>query len=91
MLIIDNATVTEILTMKDCIRVQEEAFRKLPEGARVIFNLYVVEGYNHREIAEMINISEGTSKSQFARARQLLQGMIAKINAKTTKVAAAQG
>ncbi|MEN9708644.1 MAG: Ornithine cyclodeaminase 2, partial [Pseudomonadota bacterium] len=35
MLIIDNATVTEILSMKDCIRVQEEAFRKLPEGGAI--------------------------------------------------------
>lgn len=45
----------------------------LPEGCRVIFNMYAIEGYTHKEIAEMLNISEGTSKSQYARARQLLQ------------------
>jgi RNA polymerase sigma factor (sigma-70 family) len=46
---------------------------KLPPGARLIFNLYALEGYSHKEIAEKLNISEGTSKSQFNRARQLLQ------------------
>ena len=47
--------------------------RKLPSGARLIFNLYALEGYSHKEIAEKLNISEGTSKSQVNRARQLLQ------------------
>jgi RNA polymerase sigma factor (sigma-70 family) len=46
---------------------------KLPSGARLIFNLYALEGYSHREIAEKLNISEGTSKSQVNRARNLLQ------------------
>lgn len=45
----------------------------LPEGARVIFNLYAVEGYDHAEIADMLSISVGTSKSQLSRARKLLQ------------------
>ena len=53
--------------------------KKLPEGARVIFNLYAVEGYNHNEIAEMLDISSGTSKSQFSRARMLLQDWIGKL------------
>lgn len=52
---------------------------KLPEGARVIFNLYVVEGYTHKEIAELLNISEGTSKSQFSRGKQLLQAWVSKL------------
>jgi RNA polymerase sigma-70 factor (ECF subfamily) len=46
---------------------------KLPEGARLIFNLYAIEGYNHKEIAKKLNVSEGTSKSQFNRARTLLK------------------
>jgi RNA polymerase sigma factor (sigma-70 family) len=46
---------------------------KLPAGARMIFNLYALEGYSHKEIAERLKISEGTSKSQVNRARQLLQ------------------
>lgn len=48
----------------------------LPAGARCILNLYAIEGYNHREIAEMLNISEGTSKSQLSRARQLLEQIL---------------
>ncbi len=52
---------------------------QLPEGARVIFNLYVVEGYSHNEIAEMLDITTGTSKSQFSRAKSLLQNWIEKL------------
>lgn len=48
----------------------------LPAGARAVFNLYALEGYNHREIAEQLNISEGTSKSQLSRARELLRGFV---------------
>lgn len=45
----------------------------LPDGCRVVFNLFAIEGYNHKEIAEMLNISEGTSKSQYSRAKSLLK------------------
>ncbi|KXX67887.1 RNA polymerase sigma factor [Flammeovirga sp. SJP92] len=50
--------------------------QKLPDGCRVIFNLYAIEGYKHKEIAEMTGVTEGTSKSQFSRARKLLKEMI---------------
>ena len=50
---------------------------KLPDGARIVFNLYALEGFTHKEIAEKLNITEGTSKSQYNRARKLL---IAKLN-----------
>jgi RNA polymerase sigma factor (sigma-70 family) len=43
---------------------------------RMVFNLYAIEGYNHKEIGEMLGITEGTSKSQYSRARAILQGMI---------------
>ena len=46
--------------------------QSLPDGCRVVFNLFAIEGYSHKEIAGMLNISEGTSKSQYSRARQLL-------------------
>jgi RNA polymerase sigma factor (sigma-70 family) len=46
---------------------------RLPSGARMIFNLYALEGFSHKEIAEKLKISEGTSKSQVNRARQLIQ------------------
>ncbi len=47
--------------------------KRLPEGARLVFHMFAVEGYSHKEIAGKLNISEGTSKSQFNRARMLLQ------------------
>ncbi len=46
--------------------------RKLPTGYRTIFNLHAIEGFTHVEIAKMLGISEGTSRSQYARARNLL-------------------
>lgn len=49
---------------------------ELPNGSKVVFNLYVIEGYKHREIAEMLQISEGTSKTQLSRARKALRKMI---------------
>ena len=51
--------------------------RELPTGCQTVFNLFAIEGYSHKEIAEMLEVSEGTSKSQFARARKLLQEKIA--------------
>ncbi len=53
---------------------------KLPEGARLIFNLHAVDGYTHREIAQKLEITEGTSKSQFNRARKLLMEFIGNMN-----------
>jgi RNA polymerase sigma-70 factor (ECF subfamily) len=52
---------------------------QLPEGYRSIFNLYAIEGYTHAEIAELLGISEGTSKSQLSRARALLQASLKKL------------
>ena len=48
----------------------------LPNGYKMVFNLYAIEGYKHQEIAEMLSISEGTSKSQLSHARKLLQQQI---------------
>ncbi|QCR23629.1 RNA polymerase sigma factor [Pontibacter sp. SGAir0037] len=45
---------------------------------RMVFNLYAIEGYNHKEIGEMLGISEGTSKSQYSRARVILQSMLSR-------------
>ncbi|MFM2265363.1 MAG: hypothetical protein RLZ77_783, partial [Bacteroidota bacterium] len=45
----------------------------LPEGYKMVFNLYVIEGYKHQEIAELLSISAGTSKSQLSQARRILQ------------------
>lgn len=51
----------------------ESAMEELPEGARQVFVLHDVEGYKHREIAEMLEVTEGTSKSQLHRARMILR------------------
>ncbi|RYZ17915.1 MAG: RNA polymerase subunit sigma-70, partial [Chitinophagaceae bacterium] len=53
---------------------------KLPTGYRTVFNLYVLEEYSHKEIAALLGISEGTSKSQLSKARQLLQQLLIQSN-----------
>jgi RNA polymerase sigma factor (sigma-70 family) len=55
-----------------------EMIQTLPQGCQIVFNLFAIEGYSHKEIAEQLGISEGTSKSQFARAKNLLQQKLAK-------------
>ncbi len=55
-----------------------ELIRQLPTGFQTIFNLYAIEGYTHVEIGEILGISDGTSKSQYARARYLLIEWIGK-------------
>jgi RNA polymerase sigma-70 factor (ECF subfamily) len=47
-----------------------KAMEKLPEGGRMVFSLYLFEGYDHSEIAQIMNITESTSKSQFMRAKR---------------------
>jgi len=51
----------------------------LPDGYKMVFNLYAIEGYKHQEIAELLGISEGTSKSQLSHARKVLQDNINKL------------
>lgn len=62
----------------DALEVQDllKLIRELPEGFRMVFNMYAIEGYTHKEISEALNISEGTSKSQLSRARAWLKGKI---------------
>jgi RNA polymerase sigma factor (sigma-70 family) len=56
-----------------------KAVQSLSTGYRMIFNLYAIEGYSHREIAEQLGISEGASKSQLSRARAILKEKIVKM------------
>ena len=51
----------------------QKAIKTLPAKAKTVFSLYLLEGYQHKDIAGMLNISESTSKSQYQRARKLLQ------------------
>ena len=67
-----QTTALEDIGYKDLMRMIGE----LPPGFRTVFNMYVVEGYSHKEIAEELGISENTSRSQLQRARVLLQKKI---------------
>ena len=53
-----------------------KAVNELPDGYRIVFSLYLLEGYDHREIAQILNISEGGSKSQFNRAKKKLRDIL---------------
>lgn len=56
--------------------ILQQKIQELPDGYRIVFNLYAVEGFTHKEIGELLEISEGTSKSQFSRAKKILQKMV---------------
>ena len=60
------------LAAKDLFRL----IATLPDGYRTVFNLYAAEGYTHREISMLLGISEGTSKSQYSKAKQALRSML---------------
>lgn len=64
----------------DTVEDIQHCLDQLPNGYRSVFLLFTVEGYNHSEIAKMLNISEGTSKSQLHKARTLLQSLLTKQN-----------
>jgi RNA polymerase sigma factor (sigma-70 family) len=56
-----------------------QALSQLPDGYRVVFSLYLIEGYDHQEIAGILNISEATSKSQYSRAKTKIRTIIAEL------------
>ena len=70
-----NASPIEQMSANELL----DHIKKLPDGYRTVFNLYVVEGYSHKEIADMLDVSENTSKSQLSRARAYLQKRIQRI------------
>ena len=77
-----NETRFEETTWNEAEFTREELFNvihQMPDGYRVVFNLYAVEGYKHREIAEILKIDENTSKSQYSRARRWLQERLIKL------------
>lgn len=71
-----DISALDALAAEDIIKLISE----LPNGYRTVFNLFAVEGYSHKEIATMMNITEGTSKSQYARAKAWLQEKIGNRN-----------
>ncbi len=70
-----DETVYSQLGEKELLKMIQD----LPEGYRLVFNLYVMEGFQHNEIAEMLNIQPGTSRSQLVKARMMLQKQILEI------------
>ena len=69
----EDVTVDETAVPLDFLL---EIIQQLPDRYRLVFNLYVLDGYSHKEIAEMLGISDGTSKSNLARARMILKQKI---------------
>jgi RNA polymerase sigma factor (sigma-70 family) len=70
----NNENAIDILSAQDLLMVIQD----MPTGFRTVFNMYVIEGYSHKEIGEELNISINTSKSQFSRARAYLQKILIK-------------
>jgi RNA polymerase sigma-70 factor (ECF subfamily) len=71
----DNSVISE-MSAADLLQLVQE----LPPGFRTVFNLFAIEGYSHKEISEMLEITESTSRSQFTRAKQLLQRKVKELD-----------
>jgi RNA polymerase sigma-70 factor (ECF subfamily) len=65
----DEMNVTHLLKLIDA----------LPDGYRIVFNMFAIEGYSHKEIADTLGVTENTSKSQYSRARAFLRNQLEKI------------
>jgi len=83
---LNHALDTNEIQIKDGLESDQELLaqdiyrmvRKLPTGYRTVFNMYVIDGYTHKEIADYLNVSENTSKSQLSKARAHLRKMLEK-------------
>lgn len=76
-----DISALDSLAERDIINLIQD----LSPGYRTVFNLYVIEGYSHKEIGELLGISEGTSKSQLARAKSILQKKVTQYLSDTQK------
>ncbi|MEX1383442.1 RNA polymerase sigma factor [Lutibacter sp.] len=74
-----ETTVNAVYSEMDVAEIQQ-LIDALPDGYKIVFMMYTIEGYKHQEIATLLNISEGTSKSQLFKARKILQKKIIKLN-----------
>ena len=79
---VDNVEIKTHVSVEDELAAQDiiNLLEKLPTGYRTVFNLYVIEGYKHREIAEILGISINTSKSQLILAKKRMQKLIGEQN-----------
>jgi RNA polymerase sigma factor (sigma-70 family) len=71
-----NDFIIESITAQDLLKI----IQGIPEGYRVVFNLFAIEGYSHKEIAERLGVTESTSKSQYSRAKSLLRKLMIENN-----------
>ncbi|HEX2395998.1 MAG TPA: RNA polymerase sigma factor [Bacteroidales bacterium] len=77
----EDRDISSDIDVHELIRIVQE----LTPRYRVVFNLYAIEGFSHKEISEMLNISEGTSKSNLSRARAILQEKVNKYYLRTVR------
>lgn len=70
-----ESSIDSDLNVRDLTRL----IQSLPTGYRTVFNLYVIEGYNHKEIGELLNISENTSKTQLMKSKNMLKVMLEEV------------
>ncbi|MBN8704058.1 MAG: RNA polymerase sigma factor [Bacteroidetes bacterium] len=68
--------IDETISASISAKVLLNVIQKIPEGYRTIFNLFAIEGYTHKEIGELLHISENTSKSQYSRAKVYIQKVL---------------
>jgi RNA polymerase sigma-70 factor (ECF subfamily) len=66
--------VTDEMAAEDLMKI----LQKIPAGYRTVFNMFAIEGYSHKEIGDMLGITESTSKSQYSRARDFLKNILEK-------------
>lgn len=78
-----NAAAASSLEAKDLLVL----IKSLSPGYRIVFNLYAIDGYTHKEIAEIVGITEGASKSQLSRARAILKEQVLKMEKKSYEYA----
>jgi RNA polymerase sigma-70 factor (ECF subfamily) len=80
----ENTIVEKQASALDCLYEKDliKTSMKLSEGYRTVFNLYAIEGYSHKEIAQKLGITESTSKSQFSRAKAILRDVLQHKNSK---------
>lgn len=78
----DDMTFESPVHQSDAIYVEDiqKCIDQLPEGCKIVFVMYAIDGYKHQEISDILNISVGTSKSQLAYARKILQSLLKQYN-----------
>jgi len=80
--VVNNETVLDKMSVDEIMKL----IQKLPTGYKTVFNLFAIEGYSHKEIAEMLDIQESTSRTQFLKAKTALRKMLEELKAPVKNV-----